>query len=193
GGDEWGEARHPRHGLDQADELRRPEDAAELPEARRKIGNAHSAALPIGEDRRHHRGIAKVFGLEIGHIVEHDIRKSLLVVAGQQTAEDRIAVEAGIAPPDQTRGGIDERGRASVADDGKIKPVVRHGVANASLREICSSQRRTSAGCPKRASTPGTLRPTEIPMPSKSGKISNTPRSVTSSPRKMGRRWEKRG
>ena len=113
--------------------------------ARREIGDADGAALPIGENRRHHRGIAKIFRLEIGHVVEHDIRKSLLLVAGEQTAEDRIAVEAGIAPPHQTGGGIDERGRAPVADDGKIKPVIRHDVANASLREICSSQRRTSA------------------------------------------------
>src|SRR5262249_58479408 len=90
GGEESGAAGGPRQGLDRADELRRPEDAAELPEARREIGNADGAALPIGEDRRHYRGIAKVFGLEIGHIVEHDVRKSLLVVAGEQTAEDRV-------------------------------------------------------------------------------------------------------
>src|SRR5439155_2665453 len=177
-----GDARQPRHRLDHPDELRRPEDAAELPEARGEIGNADGAAVAIGEHRRHHRGIAQVFGLEIGHIVEHDVAKSLLLVGRKQTAEDRIAVEAGIAPPYQTRGRIDERGRASVTDDGKIKPVVGHEVANASLRETCASQRRTSAGCPKRASTPGTFRPTEMPMPSKSGRISNTPRSVTSSP-----------
>src|SRR5262249_27156016 len=143
--------------------------------------------------QRQHRCLREAFGSVIGRIVEHDVAKSLLLVAGEQTAEDRIAVEAGIAPPNQTRGRIDERGRASVADDGKIKPVVGHEVANASLRETCASQRRTSAGCPKRASTPGTLRPTEMPMPSKSGRISNTPRSVTSSPMKMGRRLEKRG
>ena len=178
----------PGHRLDHSDQLRRPEDATELPIARREIGDADGAALPIGENRRHHRGVAEIFRLEIGHVVEHDVGKSLLLVAREQAAEDRIAVEAGIAPPHQARGRIDERGRAPVADDGKIEPVIRHDVANASLREICSSQWRTSVGCSKQHWTPGTLRPTEMPMPSKSGRISNTPRSVTSSPMKIGRR-----
>jgi hypothetical protein len=58
--------------------------------------------------------------LEIGHVVEDDVGKPLFLVAREQPAEDRIAVEAGIAPPHQTRGRIDERSRAPVADDGKI-------------------------------------------------------------------------
>ena len=62
----------------------------------------------------------------------------------EQAAEDRVAIEARIAPPYQTRRGIDERSRAPVADHGKIEPVIDHEAASASVREICSSQRRTS-------------------------------------------------
>ena len=95
-------------------------------------------------------------------------------------------IEARIAPPHHTRRRIDQRSRAPVADDGKIEPVIDHEAASASVREICSSQWRTSVGRSKQDLTPGTFRPTEIPMPSKSGMISNTPRSVSSSPRKIG-------
>ena len=51
-----------------------------------------------------------------------------------------------------------------------------------------SSQLRTSAGVWKRPSTPATLRPTEIAMPSNSGITANASSSVTSSPMKIGTR-----
>src|SRR5262249_29767940 len=154
--------------------LRWPEDTAKLAVTRSKIGDAHRAALPIGEHSRDDGGIAQIFRLEIREVVEDDIAKSLLLIVGKAPREDRIAVEARIAPPHQARFRIDERSRAPVADHRKIEPVVLHEVANASLREISSSQRRTSAGRSKHVFTPATLRPTEMEMPSNSGRISNT-------------------
>ena len=174
----------PATGSMMPDQLRRPKHAAELPVTGREIGDAHGAAVAVGQDGRYDRGIAQIFRLEIDHVVEDDVGKSLLLVAREQTAEDRVAVEARVAPPYETRRGIDERSRAPVADDGKIEPVIGHEAASASVREICSSQWRTSVGRSKQDSTPGTFRPTEIPIPSKSGMIANTPRSVTSSPMK---------
>src|SRR5262249_10976857 len=168
-------------------------NAAELAKARRKVRDADSAALAIGKNGRYDGGVAKIFRLEIGKIVEHDVGESLLLIAGKEAGEDGIAVESRVTPPHQPCRGIHERGRAPVADDGKIKPIIGHGVANASLREICSSQRRTSGGSSTQAAMPGTSRPPEMPMPSKSGRTSNTPRSVTSSPMKMGRRSENGG
>jgi len=115
-----GDARQSGDRLDHADELRGAEYAAELAIAGGKIRDAHGGPLPVGEHRRHHRGVAQVFRLEIGHVVEDDVGETLLLVTREQPAEDRVTVEAGIAPPHQARGRIDERSRAPVADDGKI-------------------------------------------------------------------------
>src|SRR3546814_18660761 len=43
------------------------------------------------------------------------------LVAVEQAAEHRIAVEAGHATPHDTRLGIDERSETAVADDGKVE------------------------------------------------------------------------
>src|SRR3979409_2051012 len=92
------------------------------------------------QNGRYHRGIAQILRLEIGHVVKDDVGKSLLIVAREQTTEDRVAIEARVTPPYQTRRGIHERSRAPVADHGKIEPVIDHEAASASVREICSSQ-----------------------------------------------------
>src|SRR5262249_1021950 len=131
-------------------ELRWPKNAPELPVAGRKIGDADGAAALVGEDRRYDRGIPKILRLEVGHVVQHDVGKSLLLVAGEQAAKERVAVEAGVAHPHQAGGRIDERGRAPVADDRKIQPMIDHDGAKASRREIRSSQPRTSSGASKR-------------------------------------------
>src|SRR5258708_16922109 len=133
---------NPCHWFDHPNELRRPKHGAELAKTRGKVGDADGAALPIGENRRYDRRITKVLRLEIGYVIEHDIRKSFFFVAGKEPAEDRVAVEARIAPPHQTRRGIDERGSTPVADAGKVKPVIGNAVANASVRQISSRQRR---------------------------------------------------
>src|SRR5439155_27322947 len=135
-----------------------------------------------------YRRIAQILRLVVDHSVEHHVREPLLLVARDQAAEDRVAVEAGIAPPHQARLGVDKRSRAPVADDGEIEPMIGHEAASASVRDLCSSQRRTSAGVSKQKSMPGTSRPTAMLIPSKSGMMLKTLKSVTSSPMKIGRR-----
>ncbi len=149
-----GDARQSRNRLDHPDQLRRSKNPTELAMAGRKIGDTDRPASTIGEHRRYHRGVAEILRLKIGHVVEHDIGETLLVVTCEQAAEDRIAVETRVAPPDQARGRVDERSRAAIPDDGEIEPVVRHEVANASLRDSCSSQCRTSVGRSKQKSAP---------------------------------------
>ena len=141
-----GDARQAADRLDDAKNLRRTKHAAELTEARDEIGDLDLAALVIGQRRRDDRRIAHVFRLIFGHVVEHDVGKALLLLAGQQAAENRIAVEARIAPPHEPRGRIDQCGRASVSDDGKIKPVVFHQPTSLRSAAIRASQVRTSSG-----------------------------------------------
>jgi hypothetical protein len=89
-----------------------------LAEARNEIGDLDLTALLIGQDGRDDRGVADIFGLKIRHVVEHDIGESLFVLAGQQSAEDWIAVETRVAPPNDPRARIDQCGRPPVTDDG---------------------------------------------------------------------------
>ena len=84
----------------------------------------------IGQHGRNDRRVAQIFGLILRHVVEHDVGEALLLLARQQSAEDRVAVEARIAPPDDPRARIDQCGRAPVADDGKIQPMVFHPAAS---------------------------------------------------------------
>ena len=134
----------PATGSMMRNELRRPEHAAELAEARREIGDADRAAVAVGQHGGDDRGVAQIFGLILRHVVEHDVGESLLLVARQQAAEDRIAVEARKAPPHDPRRRIDQRRRAAVADDGKIEPVVVSFMPAPSAvvaPTICASQR----------------------------------------------------
>ena len=70
------------------------ECVAELPEARDKVGNSDFAALAIDQQCGDDRGVAHIFGLVLDHVVEHDVGESLLLLPGQQSAENRVAVEA---------------------------------------------------------------------------------------------------
>ena len=144
-----GDARQTGDRLDNAKQLRRPEHAAELPEARDEIGDPHLPALTIGEHGRDDRGVADIFGLKLRQIVEHDVGESLLLLARQQSAEDRIAVEARIAPPHHARAGIDQSGRSPVPDDGQIQPVILHSAWSPRSATIRASHRRTSCGVSK--------------------------------------------
>ena len=122
-----GDAGKPGDRLDHAEQLRRPERAVEIAEAGREVGDAHRAALAVGQHRLHDRGVAHVFRLEVDHAVEHHVGESLLLVARDQAAEHRVGVEARIAPPHDPRTGFEEGGGASVADDGKVESKVGHG------------------------------------------------------------------
>ena len=135
-----GDARQAGDRLDDAIELRRPEHAAELAKARREIGDPDLAAVAVGEHGRDDRGIAHVFGLIVHHVVEHDVGKSLFLLARHQPAEDRIAVEARIAPPDDARARIDQCGGAAVADDRQIEPMIDHAAGLRHRTALCGGR-----------------------------------------------------
>ena len=59
--------------------------------------------------------------------VEHDVGEPLLLIAGEQPAEHGIAIETRKAPPHNASERIDQRDRAAVSDDGKIKVLLRGG------------------------------------------------------------------
>ena len=150
-----GDARHAGDRLDHPHQLRRAEHAIEILEARREIGDATAAPFLVGQDRLDDRGVAHIGRLDIGQVVEHDVGEALLLVAGEQAAEDRIAVEARKAPPHEARAGLDQRGGAAVADDGEIESVIRHltssftfliAMSRRAPLLMRSSQSRTSCG-----------------------------------------------
>src|ERR1044072_3904806 len=129
--------------------------------------------------------------------VKHDVGEALLLVAGEQAAEHRIAVVAREAPPHDPPERIDQRDGAAVADDGEIEVLLRGGdidvLANIhrfswEARTISPIQRRTSLGVSNIPAMPCTSRPTEKPTPSNSGSTSKAASSVTSSPMKIGLR-----
>ena len=82
-----GDARQTGDGLDDTEKLRRTEDAAELAEARREVGDPHFAAVAVGEDMADDRGIADVFGPELRHVVEHDVGEALFLRPRDQPAK----------------------------------------------------------------------------------------------------------
>ncbi len=120
------DARQPRDRLDDPHELGRAEDAVVFAKPRREIGDPDRRALVVGQDRGDDRGIAHIFGRMLDHAVEHDVAKALLLVAGQEPRKDRIAVEARKAPPHDPRQRVDQRCRAPIADDRKIKSEIVH-------------------------------------------------------------------
>src|SRR4029077_17019372 len=122
------------------------------------------------------------------HVVEQDVGKSLLLLAGDQPAEDRIAVEARIAPPDDAECRVDQGGRGAVADDGEIEPVIFHSAAPVASAAMRSSQARTDSGRSKWPLVSAMMRPTEKPRPPNFAMVPNTGSSVTSSPMKIGLR-----
>ena len=145
-----GDPRQAGDRLDDPIELRRPEHAAELAEARHEVGDLDLAAVAVGQHGRDDRRVAHVFRLKLRHVVEHDVGESLLLLARQQSAEDRVAVETRIAPPHDPRRRIDQCGRAPVPDDGQIQSVACHHPAlspwSATIR---ASHERTSSGLSK--------------------------------------------
>ena len=160
------DARQAGNRLDEAHELRRAEHAPVLFEARGKVGDPHGAALTIRQHGADHRGVAYVFGVRRHEAVEHDVGEPLLLVAGEQAAEHRIAVIAREAPPHDPRQRIDQRERAAVADHREIEVLLGCGdlgfrlvdVHRFSLppRTISAIQRRTSVGVSNVPAIPST-------------------------------------
>src|SRR5262245_5698395 len=82
-----GDPRQTRNRLDDADNLRRPEHAAELAKTWREIGNADGGALAVGQNRYDDRRVAPIFRAEVRRLVEDDVGKTFLLVSRQETAE----------------------------------------------------------------------------------------------------------
>ena len=160
-----GDPRQAGDGLDTANELRRPKDASISLESRRKVGDAHFRSARIGEDGLDQRGVANVLRSGLIEIGERDLAKALLVVAGQQSREDGVRVEARETPPDDSRALIDKSGDATVADHRQVEvafPFRRCAVhAGARCATTSSSHRRTAAGSGNAPATAWLDRPTE--------------------------------
>ncbi len=141
-----GDARQTGDRLDDADQLRRPKNPAVLAEPRRQVGDPHRTPVVIGEHRRDDGGVAHIFRLDVDQPVEDDVGKTLLLAAGEQPAEDRIAVEARKAPPHDARRRVYQGRRSSIPDDGEIQSMVSHFPSIPSPLAMRASQRRTSRG-----------------------------------------------
>ena len=128
-----GDARQAGNRLDDAKDLRRPKHAAELAKAGSEIGDLDLAAVTVGEHGAYDRAVADIFGSVFHHVLEHDVGKSFLLLSRHQPAEDRIAVEARIAPPYDPRARIDQGGQPAVADDPQIEPMIDRA---AGLRQL---------------------------------------------------------
>ena len=117
-------ARKPRNRLDDADELRRAKNPVVVAEARRKVGDADRGIFNVGQYGGNDRCVALVVRREVHHPVENDVAEPLLLVAGQQAAEHRIAVETWMTPPHQSRCRFKQCCRAAVADNGEVQPEI---------------------------------------------------------------------
>ena len=98
----------------------------------------------------------------LDHVGEDNVGETLFLVAGEQARENGIAVEAGKAPPENARLGIDQRRGAAVADDGEIEAVILHApIIHSEASD--ANHARTSAARAKANCAPAIVRPTEIP------------------------------
>ena len=117
-------ARQPCNRLDDANELRRAKNPVEVAEARCKVSDADRGIFIVGQNGGDDRGVALVVGRKVHHAVENDVAKPLLLIAGQQAGENRIAVKTGITPPHQPRCRLEQSCSAAVADDGEVQPEI---------------------------------------------------------------------
>src|SRR5262249_6331012 len=180
-----GDPRHAAGRLDDADELRRTKGAAVNLEARREVGDTDSAALVVDQVRDNGCSIAHIVRSRLNLTIENNIGETLLVVAGKQSTEHRIAVVAWHTPPHDPRRRIEQRRGAAVTDDRKIESVICHA-AVCPLAASAFRASRTWAGFLNIPVRPGKRRLTLKPLPPISGKILKTDSSVTSSPMKIG-------
>src|SRR5512135_1124857 len=94
-----GYARHARDRLNDAHELRWPERAAIVVEARREVGDAHRPATTVNEFGHHDGGITHIIRAALDLSVEHYVGEAFFLIAGQQPAEHWVAVVARLTPP----------------------------------------------------------------------------------------------
>src|SRR5215475_857191 len=100
-------ARHSTDRLNDAHELRRPKCTAVNLETWREIRDTHRAAAAVDQFGRNNCSISHVFGTGLDLSLEHHIREALVFIAGEQPAENRIAVVTRKTPPHDARGRIE--------------------------------------------------------------------------------------
>src|SRR5262249_13857283 len=116
-----GNARHSLYRFNDTNELRWTKRAAVYLESRRKICDADRVAFVIGQLGHHDGGISYVVRSRLDLALEPHVRKSLVLVTGDQPAKHRIAVITRQAPPYDSRGRIEQCRRAAIANDCKIQ------------------------------------------------------------------------
>ena len=114
--------------LDRADDHRRPEEAAELLEAGREVGDPHRGAVAVAKRRHQDRGVLEVLLLAFTEPLEQDVEETaglgiavLVAVAGEEGMEDGVSVEVGQAGPADTAARIDQRSEPAVADHAAVE------------------------------------------------------------------------
>ena len=159
--------------FDAPDDLRRPILAFEQIEPRREVGDAQLGAARVGHDRLDDRRVAHVARLGLDQARDHNIAEALLFVVSEESREHRIGIEVGEAPPHDTGVAVDQRGRATVADQRQVKVLpfcLLRRVHVCLLRRVhapsprpanSASQSRTACGSGKAPIAPGRNRPTE--------------------------------
>src|SRR5262245_12807495 len=147
-------ARHAFYRLKNANELRRTKCSAISLEAWRKVIDADGIALVIYQLGYDDRCVSHIFRARFDLTLEHDVGEALILAACEQPTEHRIAVVTRQAPPHDSRGRIDQRRGAPIADDGKIQPVICHAAACPFAASIPRAS-RTCAGFVKIPLRPG--------------------------------------
>ncbi len=141
--------------FDDAHQHRRTEHPAEAREARRKIGDPY-AALGSPQLRDEHGRVGQVGLARLRHALERNGEgarasgsRGRQPVAADQAAEERIAVEARPASPDDRAGAIHQRGHLAIADDAEVERgevVLRKGVEALRCHAACGRSVRLGAG-----------------------------------------------
>ena len=84
----------------------------------------HGVAAGVLERGLQHRGVAHIARDRDRLAVEQDVAEALLLVAGEQAREHRVAVEAREAPPHDAPARVGQRRDAAIADRGEIERFV---------------------------------------------------------------------
>src|SRR5512139_1753225 len=148
------DARHAADRLDDTDELRRTKRAAEDLKTWREVRDPDSVAFVVDQFGDHDSRVAHVVRAGFNLTFEDDVSEALVLGAGKQTAEHRVAVIARKAPPHDPRRRFKQCRRTAISDDRKIEPVVGHSRA-CPLDASKSSALRTCAGLLKTPVRPG--------------------------------------
>src|SRR5262245_32728568 len=146
--------RHAFYRLNNPNELRRTKGPAIGVEARRTISDADRVALVVAQLSYDDSRVSHILRARFDLALEHDVGEPLLLAAGNQPTEHRIAVVARQAPPHDSRGRIDQRRGAAIANDGKIQPVICHAAACPFAASMLRAS-RTCAGFVKMPASPG--------------------------------------